>query len=575
MFPLSTIRHSASHILAQAVLHFFPKAKLGIGPSIDDGFYYDFDIDQPISENDLEKIEAKMKDIIRENQAFSRFDANKEKALSIMTEKNQPLKIELIEDLNLDSYSFFENGPFLDLCKGPHVESTAQVPAIKLLKVSGAYWRGSEKNKMLQRIYGTAFHSQAELDEYLLRLEEAQKRDHRLLGKELDLFSIQEEVGGGLILWHPKGAFIRHTIESYWKQAHFEAGYELLYSPHIGLSDLWKTSGHLDFYKENMYSPIQIEDQDYILKPMNCPYHIMMYANQPRSYRDLPIRYAELGTVYRYERSGVLHGLMRVRGFTQDDAHIMCTKEQMDSEIHRVLTFCFDMLKAFGFEKINIYISTRPEEKYVGSIDDWLQAEKALENSVMAMGLPYKIDQGGGAFYGPKIDIKIEDALGREWQCSTIQFDFNLPERFNMTYIGPDGQKHRPLMVHRALLGSIERFFGILVEHFAGKFPLWLAPVHVALVVVSEKQLDYATKVQETLKQQGIRSQIMNPSEKMGYNIRQAIQQKIPYQAVLGDKEKETQTLAIRANKENLGTLSISDFAESVLEKIKQKSKDT
>jgi threonyl-tRNA synthetase len=481
--------------------------------------------------------------------------------------QGQPYKQELIQDLNLPEYSFYTNGPFVDLCRGPHVQTTDQIGVVKLLKVSGAYWRGSEKNPMLQRIYGTAFHTQAELDHYLAVLEEAQKRDHRVLGKALDLFSIQEEIGGGLILWHPKGARVRHLIEEYWRNAHFEAGYDLLYSPHVGLSDLWKTSGHLDFYSENMYASIQVEDRDYYLKPMNCPFHILAYQNASKSYRQLPVRYAELGTVYRYERSGVLHGLMRVRGFTQDDAHIICTPDQVHTEILSVMNLCLEMLKKFGFDTLKVYLSTRPKEKYVGDLTQWAKAESALKEAIETLGLPFDVDEGGGAFYGPKIDIKIQDAIGREWQCSTIQFDFNLPERFDMTYIGADGQRHRPYMIHRALLGSIERFFGILVEHYAGKFPFWLAPVQVKILTVADAVSDYATAIEAQLKAAGIRVQIDSSQEKIGHKIREAIQEKVPYCMVIGKREMQENKVSVRTIQEDLGSQSIDEFLNRVLTK--------
>lgn len=494
-FPLETIRHSAAHVLAQAVLHFFPTAQLGIGPAIENGFYYDFDLETSLTDEDLNKIEQKMEEIIKENQQFTSYSTDKETANSFLKEKNQTYKLDLIDSLDGNSFTFFENGPFVDLCKGPHVEQTREIGAIKLLRVSGAYWRGSEKNPMLQRIYGTAFSNRKDLKSYLKRMEEAKKRDHRLLGKTLDLFSITEEVGGGLVLWHPKGALIRHLIESYWKTEHLNNDYDFVLSPHVGKADLWEKSGHLSFYEENMFSAIDVDDQKYYVKPMNCPFHILVYKNKPKSYRELPIRYAELGTVYRYERSGVLHGLLRVRGFTQDDAHIICTEEQMKEEIKSVTLFTINMLKAFGFEKIKFYLATRPDEKYVGDIAHWKDSEDALEEAIKSLGLPYEIDHGGGAFYGPKIDVKIEDAIGREWQCSTIQFDFNLPERFDMTYIGQDGEKHRPYMIHRAIFGSLERFFGVLVEHYEGNFPVWLAPTQVSILTVNEKVSHYAKKI--------------------------------------------------------------------------------
>ncbi len=557
---LHEIRHSASHVLAQAVLALFPSAKLGIGPAIDEGFYYDFDLPRTLTPEDLTALEQKMTEIISEDQEFSAYSMDRGPAEASLIEAQQPYKVEIIQDLNLPDYSFYKNGPFVDLCRGPHVQSTGKIGVIKLLKVSGAYWRGSEKNKMLQRIYGTAFHTQDELTTYLTRLEEAAKRDHRLLGKELDLFSIQDEVGPGLILWHPKGARIRSIIEDFWRKTHFRAGYELLNTPHIGRSNLWETSGHLSFYNENMYGSMEVDGQEYFIKPMNCPFHVMIYTNKQYSYRDLPLRLAELGTVYRYERSGVLHGLMRVRGFTQDDAHIICTPDQVESEISEVLKLCFSVLSTFGFEKVNVFLSTRPKEKYVGDLERWAKSEEALRNSIIAAGLPFEVDEGGGAFYGPKIDIKIEDAIGREWQCSTIQFDFNLPERFDMTYIGADGQKHRPYMIHRALLGSIERFFGILVEHYEGKFPTWLAPVQVKLLSINQDLGDHCTAIANALRAQDIRVETDISDSKLGYKIRQALNERVPYLAVIGKQEAANGTLSVRGREGDLGALTVDQL---------------
>lgn len=569
-FPLETIRHSAAHVLAQAVLHFFPTAQLGIGPAIENGFYYDFDLETSLTDEDLNKIEQKMEEIIKENQQFTSYSTDKETANSFLKEKNQTYKLDLIDSLDGNSFTFFENGPFVDLCKGPHVEQTREIGAIKLLRVSGAYWRGSEKNPMLQRIYGTAFSNRKDLKSYLKRMEEAKKRDHRLLGKTLDLFSITEEVGGGLVLWHPKGALIRHLIESYWKTEHLNNDYDFVLSPHVGKADLWEKSGHLSFYEENMFSAIDVDDQKYYVKPMNCPFHILVYKNKPKSYRELPIRYAELGTVYRYERSGVLHGLLRVRGFTQDDAHIICTEEQMKEEIKSVTLFTINMLKAFGFEKIKFYLATRPDEKYVGDIAHWKDSEDALEEAIKSLGLPYEIDHGGGAFYGPKIDVKIEDAIGREWQCSTIQFDFNLPERFDMTYIGQDGEKHRPYMIHRAIFGSLERFFGVLVEHYEGNFPVWLAPTQVSILTVNEKVSHYAKKLASDLKQKGVRVDLDTSSEKIGYKIRKASAEKIPYMFIVGDKEVESNTISVRRHqKGDLGVMAVDQAFLSVLDESK------
>ena len=543
---LEEIRHSASHILAQAVLQVFPDAKLGIGPVIDEGFYYDFGLSRPLSPDDLANIESRMQQILKEAQDFRAYTLPRAAATLFFQEREQPYKLELIEDLNVPEYSFYENGPFIDLCRGPHVQNTTEIPAIKLMRVSGAYWRGDEKRPMLQRIYGTAFHSQSELDDYLLRLEEAQKRDHRILGKALDLFSFQDDIGPGLVLWHPKGAMIRSIIEDHWRKEHYKAGYDLLYSPHVGRATLWETSGHLSFYRENMFAEMLVDDQSYFVKPMNCPFHIKVYESQHHSYRDLPLRYAELGTVYRYERSGVLHGLMRVRGFTQDDAHIICTPDQVSAEILEVLSLCSKILDAFGFHKKHVYLSTRPKEKYVGNLDLWRSAESALEDAIKTMGWDYSLDDGGGAFYGPKIDIKIEDAIGRLWQCSTIQFDFNLPERFDMTYVGSDGQKHRPIVIHRALFGSLERFFGILIEHYEGKFPVWLAPVQIKLLNLSTETMDYTKALANVLRQAGIRVATDLSDEKLGYKIRMATTEKVPFIGVIGKKESADNMVSVR-----------------------------
>ncbi len=564
-YTLDTIRHSAAHVLAQAVQKRYPTVKLGIGPTIDDGFYYDFDLPETLNDDDLKAIEEDMVKIIKEKQPFQHYDLSRDEAVEKLKSVDQNYKLEMIEDLDLETYSFYENGPFVDMCKGPHVENTIHIPVVKLLKVSGAYWRGSEKNKMLQRIYGTAFFDKKELRTYINQIEEAKKRDHRTLGKELKLFSIQESIGAGLVLWHPKGAMVRHIIETVWKEAHFKADYQLIYSPHIGKSDLWEKSGHLDCYNENMFNAIEVEKQDYFIRPMNCPFHIEIYKDDHHSYRDLPIRYAELGTVYRYERSGVLHGLMRVRGFTQDDAHIICTKEQVKDEVTTVLNFCVSMLKRFGFDEVKTFISTKPTEKAVGDDASWKMAEESLTEAVKEAGIDYEMDEGGGAFYGPKIDIKIKDAIGREWQCSTIQFDFNLPERFDMTFINSDGEKERPIMIHRALLGSLERFFGVLIEHYAGKFPAWLAPVQVKLLSIADKYAPYAQDVAKRLKSEGVRVEIDSSSEKIGYKIRQSIKEKVPYMLVVGEKELESQTVAIRSRDEgDLGTQSVDQFLLTV-----------
>ena len=553
-------RHSMAHIMAEAILQLFPEAQFGIGPTIENGFYYDFLLPRALTADDLETVEKKMKDVIASKTPFERREVTKEEALKMFGEFNQPFKLELIEELQDQTITVFSQGGFVDLCRGPHVADSGAVKHFKLLSVAGAYWRGDEKRPMLQRIYGTAFGSKEELKEYLDRLEEAKKRDHRKLGKELDLFSTQEEVGPGLVFWHPKGARIRHEIETFWKEMHYRNGYELMYTPHIGQSWLWETSGHLDFYKDSMYSPMEIDGADYFIKPMNCPFHIMIYKSQVRSYRDLPLRWAELGTVYRYEKSGVLHGLLRVRGFTQDDAHIICTPEQIEDEIREVLRFSLSLWKAFGFDNIKAYLATRPA-KAVGEESRWDQAIEALNRAVAAEGLDCEVDDGGGAFYGPKIDLKIKDAIGREWQMTTIQFDFNLPERFDMTYVGSDGNRHRPYMVHRALLGSLERFFGVLVEHYGGAMPLWLSPVQAKVMPISDKQADYARQVNAKLRSAGIRCELDDRSDKIGYRIRQAQLEKVPFMIILGDQETESSTITVRLrNGENLNQIKIDEF---------------
>jgi threonyl-tRNA synthetase len=565
LVQLSTIRHSAAHVLAQAVQKLYKNAKLAIGPAIDNGFYYDFELESPITDQDLESIENEMNQIIKEGQEFKHYTMSRDEAITFFLASNQDYKIEIINDLSLDEVSIYENGPFVDLCRGPHVENTRQIQAIKLLKVSGAYWRGNEKNKMLQRIYGTAFYSQKELKSYLTQLEEAKKRDHRKLGKELQLFSLQEAVGGGLVLWHPRGAAIRDVIQDLWKSEHRKNGYQLVYTPHIGRRDLWKISGHLDFYQENMFSPMVIDDAHYFIKPMNCPFHIEIYQQQQVSYRDLPIRYAELGTVYRYERSGVLHGLMRVRGFTQDDAHIFCTEDQVQDEVIKALEFSLKMLALFGFDAFQIFLSTRPSDKYVGHPSHWETAEGALKKALELKQIDYEVDAGGGAFYGPKIDIKIKDSIGREWQCSTIQFDFNLPEKFNLSYINSNGDKQMPFMIHRALLGSIERFFGILIEHYAGKFPTWLAPIQCRVIPLTNQADHFISHIEDAFKNSEIRYDIDASSEKLGYKIRKAQLEKVPLIAILGEKELNQQKLTIRSrDSKNQSILSVSELIHQI-----------
>jgi threonyl-tRNA synthetase len=559
---IERVRHSTSHVMAEAVLAMFPDAKFGIGPVIEDGFYYDFDLPRSLTPEDLPAIESKMHAIIEQNLPFEHEELGKANAKRLFAD--QPYKLELIDEIPEEKVHVYRQGAFTDLCRGPHVSSTGEIKAFKLLKAAGAYWRGDERRPMLQRIYGVAFNTPQELNDHLIKLEEAAKRDHRQLGQELDLFSFHEEVGPGLVHWHPHGGRIRVLIEDYWRKLHYEGGYEIVFTPHIGRANLWQTSGHFDFYKESMYSPMDIEGQDYYIKPMNCPFHIMMYKSRLRSYRDLPLRWAELGTVYRYERSGTLHGLMRVRGFTQDDAHIMCTPEQIEDEILRVLDFSLNMLKGFGFEDFKMELSVRDPEnpdKYAGSDAMWQQAETSLIKALETRNLQYERIEGEAVFYGPKIDIKITDALGRSWQCSTIQFDFNLPERFDMTFVSEDGREHRPYMVHRALLGSIERFFGCLIEHYAGAFPVWLAPVQAIVIPISDRHLDYAERVGAELKVAGLRIEVDSRPERMNLKIRQAQLQKIPYMLIVGDKEVESGDISVRLRSgEDLGGQTMEAF---------------
>jgi threonyl-tRNA synthetase len=581
---LYRIRHSTAHIMAQAVLEKFPDGKMAIGPAIEDGFYYDFDLPRPLTPEDLESIEKRMRGIIQSKVRFERKAVSADDAKAIF--RNQPFKLELIaglEEGNLDEdgnpvmekpeISIYTQGGFVDLCRGPHVDISTQInpTAVKLMNVAGAYWRGDEKRPMLQRIYGTAWNTPDELKNYLWRIEEAKKRDHRKIGHDLDLFSVVDDIGAGLILWHPKGGKIRKIVENFWSEEHEANGYEFVYTPHIGKAQLWETSGHLGFYKENMYAPVDIEGQQYYLKPMNCPFHVYIYKNSIRSYRDLPMRYAEEGTVYRYERSGVLHGLMRVRGFTQDDAHHFCRPDQMPGEIDFVLNFSLHILRSFGFSEIQAYLSTKPE-KSVGEPERWLAAEAALEDSLKRAGVTYEVDRGGGAFYGPKIDLKIKDAIGREWQLSTIQFDFNLPDRFDLTYIAEDGQPHRPYMVHRALLGSLERFFGVLIEHYAGAFPVWLSPMQVALIPIADRHIEYAGAVADQIRKAGLRVMVDGRSERMNAKIRDAQNQKIPYMLVVGDKEMENNQVALRLRSgENPGPMAISAFLDRAKDDIGRK----
>ncbi|MFO7850252.1 MAG: threonine--tRNA ligase [Spirochaetia bacterium] len=573
---LHKIRHSMAHVMAEAVLEKFPDAQVAIGPAIENGFYYDFDLPRQPTEEDLEEITERMQKIIEEDREFKKSVVPREEAEKLFREQNQKYKLELLDAIEEeDEVSLYTQGKFTDLCRGPHVKSTKELnpKAFKLLSVAGAYWRGKEENPMLTRIYGTAWNNPKELRQYLAHLEEVEKRDHRRLGKELDLFSTHEEAGPGLIYWHPKGGRIRLAIEDYWRTRHIENGYELLYTPHIGKSWLWETSGHLGFYKEGMYSPMEVDENDYYLKPMNCPFHIMIYNTNLHSYRDLPLRWAELGTVYRYERSGVLHGLLRVRGFTQDDAHIICTPDQIEEEILTVLRFSLEVWKDFGFNDIKAYLATRPEEdKAVGDNASWTQATESLRKALEAEGLDYEVDEGGGAFYGPKIDLKIKDALGREWQMTTVQFDFNEPERFDMTFVDHDGKEKRPYMVHRALLGSIERFFGVLVEHYAGAFPVWLSPVQVRLIPVAPPFNEYAWKVKERLAAEGFRVDADLSEHRMNAKIRNAQNEKIPYMLVVGEKEENTGSVALRLRKgKQQEVLSVDEFVARTKEKIENK----
>ncbi len=541
---LETLRHSCAHLMAQAVQELFPGTQVTIGPVIEDGFYYDFSRDKAFVPEDLEKIEKRMKEIAAKDLEIVHTEISRDEAIKKFTDMGEKFKVEIIDSVE-EPISVYSQGDWSDLCRGPHVRSTKQIKAFKLLHTSSAYWRGDERNPVLQRIYGTAWNTEKELRVHLKRLEEAKKRDHRKLGKELDLFSVSEEIGPGLILWHPKGARIRHLMEDFWKKEHFKNGYEMVISPHTAKIDLWKTSGHTEFYKENMFSNMDIEGKEYVMKPMNCPFHIQIYKSKLRSYRDLPIRFAELGTVYRYERSGVLHGLLRVRGFTQDDAHLFCRPSQIEEEITKVLDLIVYILQSFGFFEYKIYLSTKPD-KYVGADEDWESATKALENALNNKKLDFEVDPGEGVFYGPKIDIKIKDSLNRYWQVSTVQVDFNLPERFNISYIEEDGQRHQPIMLHRALMGSLERFFGCLIEHYAGAFPLWLAPVQIILCTITDNHAEYAEKLAQRFEESDIRVEKDLRNEKIGFKIREAQLQKIPYMIVLGDKEVESQTLGVR-----------------------------
>lgn len=562
---LYKMRHSCAHVLATAVCRLYQDVQLDIGPPTDDGFYYDFDLPHRLTPEDFPAIEAEMAKIVAEDQKFERTEISRQEAEALINNAGQKYKIERLADIpENETITFYRNGEFTDLCRGPHVESTGKIKAFKLLTVAGSYYRGKETNPMLQRIYGTAQVSEKQLNVYLKQLEEAKLRDHRKLGKELDLFSIQEDVGPGLIHWHPKGARIRCLIEDYWRKEHFRGGYDLLYTPHTGKSTLWETSGHLGFYKESMFAPMKIDENEYFIKPMNCPFHIEIYKAQKRSYRDLPLRWAELGTVYRYEKAGVLHGLLRVRGFTQDDAHLFCTPEQMESEIIRVIRFAINIWHTFGFENITAYLSTRPA-KAVGEESQWNDAIVSLEKALKMEGIPYEVDEGGGAFYGPKIDMKVKDAIGREWQMSTIQFDFNLPERFDLTYVGDDNKEHRPYMIHRALFGSIERFFGILTEHYIGAFPVWLAAEQVRILTLTDHQHEYAIQLADTLREADIRVTVDERAEKIGAKIRHAQLQKVPYMLIVGAKEQEAGVVAVRGKVSgDIGVMPLRHFMEQL-----------
>ncbi len=572
---LEIMRHSLAHIMAQALKELYgaDKVHLGVGPTTEDGFYYDVEVEgKTISEEDLPKIEKKMKEIISRNYPILRKELDREEAKELFRKLKENYKIEIIERIPDDErISVYEQGDFIDLCKGPHLPSTGKAGAFKLTSVAGAYWMGDSSRPMLQRIYGLAFWDKKELEERIRFYEEAKKRDHRKLGKELDFFMIDEEVGPGLIIWLPKGSIFRRIIEDYWKDKHIALGYQLVYTPHVGRSLLWERSGHLEYYKQNMFPEMDIEGIGYYVKPMNCPFHVAIYKSKVRSYKELPIKFAELGTVYRYEMSGVLHGLMRVRGFTQDDAHIICRPDQVNDVIREVMELTIEVLKDFGFKDFKVYISTRPEYA-IGSDEQWALSEEALKKAVRGMGLDFEIDEGGGAFYGPKIDVKIKDAIGRLWQCSTVQFDFNLPERFDMYYVGEDNQRHRPYMIHRAIFGSIERFTGILLEHYAGLLPLWLAPIQAIVIPIADRHHEYARRIADNLNSKGFRVEADLGDGRMNAKIRNAELKKIPYILVVGNKEVEAEGVSVRSKKEgNMGFMKIDEFANMLKEKIERK----
>src|SRR5688572_16460517 len=588
---LDTKRHSLAHLMAASIQEMFPEARFGVGPVVEDGFYYDVSLGRTLTPEDLAEIEKRMRQKVSQGLSFDRSEMPTDEAISVFTGMHQDFKVELLSDLktrgttavaelddtnlvgeSVAEVSVYKTGTFTDLCRGPHVKNTREIApdSFKLTRVSGAYWRGDQAREQMQRVYGVAFDTRKELDEYFVRLEEAKKRDHRKLGQDLDLFSIQPDtVGGGLILWHPKGGLIRHLAEEYCKNKHLEGGYDFVYTPHIGRASLWETSGHLSFYAENMYAPIKIDEQSYYLKPMNCPFHVNIYKSSVRSYRDLPMRFAEWGTVYRFERSGVLHGLTRVRGFTQDDAHLFCRPDQMPQEIDKVLYFSLDILRAFGFAEFELYLSTRPPKR-VGREEDWDVAEKALEDTLKRSGITYQVNAGDGAFYGPKIDLLLKDAIGRSWQLSTIQFDFNLPERFDLSYVAEDGAQHRPFMIHRALMGSVERFFGVLLEHHGGALPVWLSPVQAVLIPIADRHVDYLKEVQARLRSEGIRAEVDSREDRMSAKIRHAQLQKIPYMLVVGDREQEEKAVAVRLRSgEDLKSKTIDEFVAMVKEQAK------
>jgi threonyl-tRNA synthetase len=562
--------HSTSHVMAQAVQKLFPGAKLDIGPSIQEGFYYDFDTPNSFGPEDLAKIEKRMQEIVKQNHPFIRKEVSKAQALELFEQRGESFKVARLSELEEDRVTLYQQDDFVDLCRGPHVLSTGVLKNFKLLSVAGAYWKGSEVNPMLQRIYGVSFPRKEDLDQYLKRIEELKRRDHRRLGKELELFSISDEIGPGLVLWHPKGAQIRKVIEEFWTEEHEKHDYQLIFTPHVARLHLWEKSGHTGFYQENMYSTMRVEDEEYQLKPMNCPFHILIYKSKLRSYRELPLKLAELGACYRYERSGVLQGLFRVRGFTMDDAHIFCKREQLEEEVVKLLDFSLSMLRTIGFEKYQIYLSTRPD-KAIGEEENWEKATRALRLALEKQELDFEVDEGGGAFYGPKIDLKIKDVMGRPHQCTTIQFDFNIPERFDLTFVDSDGNFHRPIMIHRALLGSLERFFGVLIEHYGGAFPLWLSPVQIKVMPITDEQNSYCAEIRNRLKKEGFRAELDDRNEKINYKIREAEKEKIPYMFIAGKKEVQDGDVSVRRHKEgDLGRFDLN----LVIQRLKQEVKD-